>query len=153
MSPLRALVCLSLLCGCDKSGGATSEPDVKPKPHAPVDGPAMWTTRIVDISVQGMDDQNKPKGEPRRVDARPQGIHACRLEKDPGNEVVTTWFTGFYDEQGKSRMTDDRDPTVPPDLVQCAIQPAINTPLGIKGPGNFKVIVKLWFDEPKPQPR
>ncbi len=150
-----AIVLSLVLVGCGSKGGdgasSSSGAAAKRKPHDPVTGPAMYTVHIDEVTVQQVSN-GKLEGEPRVVSDQPRGKNMCRMEKDPGNDVVTTWFEGSFDDSGHSKMTHEKDKAVPADLVSCVIQPVINMKLGISA-GEYRVTVKAWFDEPQPQPR
>jgi hypothetical protein len=121
-----------------------------PKHHDPVTGPAMWRVQLVDLSIQALDDNDKPKGSPESISERDEGQFSCRTAVDPGNEPVTTWISGSVDDTGHVRMTHERDKAVPSDVNGCAHQAAANIKLK-QPPGEYKMTMTVTFSDPQPQ--
>jgi hypothetical protein len=121
-----------------------------PKPHDPVKGAAMWRVQLVDLSIQALDDSDKPKGSPESISERDEGQFTCRTEADPGSEPVTTWISGSVDDTGHVRMTHERDKAVPGDVNGCAHQAAANIKLK-QPPGEYKLTMTVTFSDPQLQ--
>jgi hypothetical protein len=121
-----------------------------PKPHEKVDGPAMYRIDLDQITYQRVDDQEKPVGEPIHVAWSRAGEERCRIEKDPGSEEISTWFTRNRAETGGSIDLEIKDKGADPEVLSCVVNAAINTKFD-GAPGRYKVSAKAWFSSPQKQ--
>ncbi|NUP14438.1 MAG: hypothetical protein HOW73_51060 [Polyangiaceae bacterium] len=141
-------------CGSknDDKGAGSSQANsfIAPKPHDAVEGAAMYRIDVEEITYQRLDDKDQPTGDAVKVSPQRGGEIRCRIEKDPGNSGITTYFTrsiaetgGFIDPEGKDKAAD-------PEVINCVVSSVINTKFD-GGPGRYKVTAKAWFSSPKKQ--
>jgi hypothetical protein len=107
----------------------------------------MYTVSVKAITVQAVDDKDKPTGKVTTVNARPEGTLACNLADDPKSKTYETWRQGNVDDAGKLRMTHSKGGAAD-DIVSCAGQVVANVKLPVKG-GEFKVVTKVSFAKAK----
>src|SRR5689334_15623475 len=100
----------------------------------------MWTIEVKGITIQDVGDDDQPKGKPRPVAARHDGIMSCRLDAEPKG-TYEPWIQGAV-ENGKFKMKHDGG-GASKDIVSCATQAIVNTKL--TGTGEFRVTAKVSF--------
>jgi len=144
-------------CGSsDASDGRSSASAISasafraPKPHDKVDGPAMYRIDLEEIAYQRVDEQDKPVGDPMPVAVSRSGESRCRIEKDPGSDGISTWFTRYRAETGGSIDLNVQDKTADSEVLNCVVGAVINTKFEA-GPGRYKVSAKAWFSSPQKQ--
>ena len=103
---------------------------------------AMYSIKIVDVTVQDLDSDEKPTGKPRPVTERSDLKHACNLAADPGKGVRELWFQGGVDD-GKLRVTYSSGGG-PADVVACANQDLVNIKVDLKR-GLYRFVMKVRF--------
>ncbi len=146
-----------LVCGCKDGSSDTSTASTSsassfraPKPHEKVDGPAMYRIDLDQITYQRVDDQEKPMGDPIRVTWSRAGENRCRIEKDPGSEGISTWFTRNRAETGGSIDLVVKDTEADPEVLSCVVGAAVNTKFD-GAPGRYRVSATAWFSSPQKQ--
>lgn len=152
VSALRALAWSSALAiafvGC-KRGQSAQPAATARRPHAPVHGPALWLVTIEHATLQALDDSDQPTGPVQTLSVLSSGEARCRLEADPGNEPLETWFA--MRRQGGSGMSVGQSSAVPDDVTYCAKSSVINLPEVRRGPAAYRANVRVYFSEPSVQ--